>query len=82
MKKSGKSRDDSGLESKLVEIDELVTRSANLQLLKGKDPSVKSIICQASYVTVYVFDADLKQWVSNNLEFEGTLPCVCVVFLD
>ncbi len=71
MKKSGKNRDDSQqLESKLVEVDELVTRSANLQLLKGKDLAIKSVICQASYVTVYVFDAHLKQWVSNNLEFQ------------
>eukprot|EP01084_Bolivina_argentea_P224383 379446_1 len=71
MKKSGKSRDDSQPESKLVEVDELVTRSANLQLLKEKDPSVKSIICQASYVTVYVFNADLKQWARKDVE--GTL---------
>ncbi len=63
MKKSGRNQGGSDPESKLVEIDKPTALAANLQLLKVKDPSVESVVCQASHVTVYVFNADLKQWV-------------------
>ncbi len=84
MKKSTKKQGNSKPESALVEeLDERTTHAINLQLLQGKDPSIESIICQASHVTVYTFNADLQQWVStDNVEFKlVTLPCVYVHIL-
>ncbi len=68
MQKSGQNRGAPEPESMLVEVDKPAALAANLQLLKGKDPSVESIVCQASHVTVYVFNADLNQWVSIHFE--------------
>ena len=56
-------------------MDAEATRVLNLTVLQRLDPAVEDILITAAHVTLYDFNIDLNQWVSQRFSASSPPPC-------
>jgi len=57
-------------------MDAEATRMLNLTVLQRLDPAVEDILITAAHVTLYDFNIDLNQWVSQRFSASSPLPAL------